>query len=777
MAKNPPTLSDQITSDHGGGDRTSVGRTRRTSRSSQSSRRRRRRLALIPTVVSGVAALFVTAAPTGVPAVDAVERAAFVVLVSLAASRGTRISWVWAGGVVAACSGTDLGVTGGTVALITAIASIPARKRSRLVGATVGGAVGLGVMGLSDFDRFGLSLLIGAIAVVPIFVSAARKLAQRDQRRIRSAALVVAGLAAVGIVLIGLAALSARGPLRAGIDESRAGIDEARAGKDVAAAASFERAQASFDEAADRAGAVWALPGRLVPVASQHLGAVHDLAAQAADLAAASEAAVGALGGQDVIVDGSIDLDRIEELAPVSVDLLASFERSVASVDDVDVGWLAAPVAAQIDDLRDELDDSLPAVRNASEALEAAPTLLGADQPRTYLVLGGNPAEARELGGFAGSYGLLRADDGELTFDTVPYGDVKFAVAGTVPELPAETPAPYAAARPQVFVQNWTDWPDFPEVSRVTAALWEDSGLEPVDGTLYTDPATLAALLKFTGPQQLPGTDVTLTAKNATDILLREQYEQFGDLPNSEIRDLLGDAAEVVFDELLDGAIPAPQVLADTLAPLVAQRRLLFTTLDGSAASLLQRTGLDGAMESDAPDLVSVTHSNTRVNKVDAYLQRTVDVRVELDDETTAVRSTVTVTLTNGVQPGLPDVVTGDELGDGLGELDHRLNLSIYTPWALTGVTVDGETISGRTNESPSLNRHGATVVVGGGETITVVFSLLGAIDRADDYELEIVPNATAVPDIVSASVTWSDGIRVQEPSETTGSVRLSGDP
>ena len=772
METNSPELSDAGPSPR---RRRSTGGSSR--RSSRKARQRQRTFALIPTVIAGVAAVFVSAAPTGVAPIDAIERVAFVVLVSLAGSRSTRISWILSGGIVAACAGSALGVVGGVVALAAAVLATLFRKRNRILGAVVGGAVGLGVMGLSDFGTFGLSLVIGALAVLPIFVSALRKLSTRDRRRVRNGVLVVAGAAIVATGLAGMAALLSRTPLRDGTDAAQVGISQARAGDDEVAAASFVQAEGSFDEAADRAGAFWAWPGRAVPIVSQHLGAVRDLAVQASDLAAVSGEASAALGGQDVIVDGNIDLVRIEALTPLAADLVDALDRTITEVERVDVDWLVAPVAAQVDDLRVELDESFPAALNASEALVAAPTLLGADAPRTYLVLVGNPAEARELGGFAGSFGLLRADDGELTFDTVPYNEVSFSVAGTNPTLPAETPAPYAAARPQVFVQNWTDWPDFPEVSRVTASLWEDSGLEPVDGTIYVDPATLAALLTFTGPQQLPGTDVTLAAENATDILLRDQYALFPDLPNSEIRDLLGDAAEVVFDELLGGALPAPQVLADTLAPLVAQRRLLFTTPDGSAASLLERTGLDGALESDAADLLAVTHSNTRVNKADAYLRREVDVQVDLDDATTAVRSTVTVTLTNTLTAGLPDVVAGDELGDGLGELDHRINLAIYSPWALTGVTVDGEDAGARTNEVGDLRRHGTTVVIGGGETITVEFSLLGDIADIDDYSLEILPTATAVPDVVSASVRTADGSTSLEPSEVTGSVRLPESP
>ncbi len=167
-----------------------------------------------------------------------------------------------------------------------------------------------------------------------------------------------------------------------------------------------------------------------------------------------------------MIADGRIDLVRIGELKPLAIELADVLERTVEEVGRVDVGWLVSPVASQIDDLQTELDDSVPAARNAAEALDAAPTLLGADGPRTYLVLAGNPAESRELGGFVGGFGLLTADAGELSFDTVAYPDVQLALEELEPQLPSGVPAPYAAARPQVFAQNWTDWPDFPEVAR-----------------------------------------------------------------------------------------------------------------------------------------------------------------------------------------------------------------------------------------------------------------------------------------------------------------------
>ena len=62
-----------------------------------------------------------------------------------------------------------------------------------------------------------------------------------------------------------------------------------------------------------------------------------------------------------------------------------------------------------------------------------APAMLGADGPRTYLMLFTTPSESRGLGGFVGSYAELQIADGQLTlgeFDRAQDLDAQIQAAG-----------------------------------------------------------------------------------------------------------------------------------------------------------------------------------------------------------------------------------------------------------------------------------------------------------------------------------------------------------
>ena len=66
--------------------------------------------------------------------------------------------------------------------------------------------------------------------------------------------------------------------------------------------------------------------------------------------------------------------------------------------------------------------------------------MLGADGPRTYLVLFTTPSESRGLGGFVGSYAELTVDDGQLASSQFGRAqDLDAAAAGRSARQPART--------------------------------------------------------------------------------------------------------------------------------------------------------------------------------------------------------------------------------------------------------------------------------------------------------------------------------------------------
>ena len=81
---------------------------------------------------------------------------------------------------------------------------------------------------------------------------------------------------------------------------------------------------------------------------------------------------------------------------------------------DVRSPWLVNRATYELDDFDESVAEHLPALQNALRAIELAPEMLGADGPRTYLLLFTTPSESRALGGFIGSYAELTVTDGQL---------------------------------------------------------------------------------------------------------------------------------------------------------------------------------------------------------------------------------------------------------------------------------------------------------------------------------------------------------------------------
>ena len=259
--------------------------------------------------------------------------------------------------------------------------------------------------------------------------------------------------------------------------------------------------------------------------------------------------------------DGTFALDRIGQLAPQAATVAAALEHALGEIHEAESPWLVPPLADRLDELSADVADSLPQARNAADALALAPSLLGADEVRTYVVLIGNPAEARELGGFTGGLGVLTADRGR-------------------PRLHLARRRASRRSASELAVREASRWPRTCRrrswragriassrtgrtrpTSRPSPAspnqLWPV--IQPgvaVDGVLYVDPYTVAAMLEITGPVQIEGVDVEISAATAVDYLLRDQYLDESFDSSGERKELIRETADAAF-EILDGAAAA----------------------------------------------------------------------------------------------------------------------------------------------------------------------------------------------------------------------------
>ncbi len=682
---------------------------------------------------SGLAAVLVGARPTGAVVGDV--GAAFVLGagVAVAAARGARWGRVWALSIALVASS-------GWWTLVALFALVAGTRHSVRPWhrAALGAALSQVLLHLPG-DRVARNVALAALAIA-FLVGSSDEVAATLHRSRRSRAWIAA--AGVLVLVIGgvlTAGVLARHDLIRGMAAANAGLEDARVGDSDRAAAQLDTAASSFRSAHGVLDAWWTQPARAVPGVGRHVRALAEVSSVGADLARAAATSARTARVQDIrVVDGRIDLERIRSLAGPLADVqtaLASARRAIAKVDS---RWLIAPVADRVDAFRRDLDVAASDAETASAAVEVLPDVLGGSGTRRYFVAFGTPAETRELGGFMGAYGILRADHGDLSLEeTGRVRDLNRSFRGRRLWNPSVVPAHLRALAPDRFWQNVTGTADFPTVAAVVDQMWAtqpDRGR--IDGVLYLDPQALASLLKLTGPIRVPDYDKPLTAETAAPFLLRGQYVAF---PDDDRHDFLVEAAETVFHELTTGELPRPQLIGEALAPAVRQRRLLVHAFRDDEQALFARLRVDGAMPEVHGDFLSVRASNRGLSKIDAMMRRTVSYEARVDPTRSWVDASLRVTIRNDAPAsGLPLEVIGNHLGRPMGT--NSTTVAVYTPLQLVDVRQDGTSIGRGAGAAYGRSRYTALVDVPAGREVTVVFELEGRLDLRGGYHLDVVP-------------------------------------
>ncbi len=703
------------------------------------------------TVVAGAAAVAADGHPAGAPLADAALLFGFAALVTYLSSYARRWTWPLIAGVAAllADGAVQLTVAAATVAVAVVALFLP--DRSRPLGALVGAlAIQLLLRQPTDGALY-LPTLLTAVAITPTVLSAFENGPRRLRSRLYLSIAVVSIVGVVGTGGLAVSAFQARADVREAIALAQDGAEAAKGGDTDQAAQMLVESARLFDRAHDRLSAPWTLPSRLLPILGNNANALVVATDQGRQLArsAAQTAAVVDLDTL-TLVDGRVDLDAIAAVeAPIESVASATGEALVAT-RDADSPWLIAPIDSRMTELLTELEESAPALRHAADFVHIAPDLLGEGGERRYLVLFFTPSELRGLGGFIGGFAEVVARDGAL--DLVRTGrpvELNNLLRAGDPRLtgPDDYLGMWGQYSPELFFQDISFSPDFPDVASVASQLYAQTGAGVVDGVIALDPFALGALTEFTGPIELNGE--RYGTERLADYLLNGQYVTFeGD--NDERLDTLELALGEVFTRLLSIETPSPRTAARILGPVVDGGRLMVTTDSTAENDILRSIGLTGDFPTaDGRDLLAVTAQNNSNNKIDYYLERVIEYRAEVQGNG-RIDATVTIDLTNTAPVGggdLPLAIIGsNDRGLELGL--NRTAVTVYTPHRLTGATIDGEVIGARQGRENDVTGYSFTIDVSAGRTRRLELTLLGALDSPRDYRLVIAPQPTVRPDL-----------------------------
>jgi len=520
----------------------------------------------------------------------------------------------------------------------------------------------------------------------------------------RSAAGPIAARAfawAVGAVLIAtvlaLAWLGVRGALAYGhLRSAQSTVSSAMGSMDDPAAAATMLATVGTDTSAARdltADPVWRVASRL-PWIGPQLAAVSQVSSTLDDVAtdaleplgtAASGFTADALRPQD----GAFDVARIAALEPAAASAATGLARASAALDAIDERPLLGVVRRPIVAAREVVAKAASSTDALHRATQLLPAMLGADGPRTYLLVFQNNAEWRSLGGIVGATALIATDHGRLSLTAQGAGhDFQEFQGAPVTTLSPELQQIFDT-RPARFMQNTTQLPDFTIGAPIARDMWQKVHGGTVNGVVSLDPVALSYLLRATGPVTLPTGD-RLTADNAVQLLLDDVYRRYDEPKQQDA--FFQSAATAVFQALSAGHAD-PAALLQALSEAGAQRRLLLWSADAAEQAVTDGTTLQGALPVTDADrtMFGVYLNDGTGSKMDYYMH--VDVETAW---CAADAAGVRVVLRNDApDPStLPEYVTGGGVyGVPVGHA--QTSVYVYLP--------EGSTLAGQRAETGGL--------------------------------------------------------------------------
>jgi hypothetical protein len=335
---------------------------------------------------------------------------------------------------------------------------------------------------------------------------------------------------------------------------------------------------------------------------------------------------------------------------------LAAAETRVARAEQ-ERAAIREPLHPRLASLIGRLDRVLSLERTGLQAAQAAPALLGANGPRTYLILAQNNHELRGTGGFISAIGFVRLDGGRIT-------DLTLADSYTVDNFEQPHPQPPPALSEQMGAQllllrdsNWS--PDFPATAQVARALFEQDQGIGTDGAIALDLEATRLMVGALGPLSLAGVAEPITAENAIATMKQawqapatsQESLQTGDPGGTRDwwlnrKDFMAELMTTALGKLESGADLDPAVLARALLAMLEERHLQIAVDDPALSELLAERGWDGALlPREGNDFLAVVDSNVGFNKANAAVQQ--EIAYGVNEASNGIEATLTLTYTH----------------------------------------------------------------------------------------------------------------------------------
>lgn len=246
------------------------------------------------------------------------------------------------------------------------------------------------------------------------------------------------------------------------------------------------------------------------------------------------------------------------------------------------------------------------AYKENGEYLPLFRAFLGDGSDKLYLLAAQNSAEIRASGGFPGSMGTIRIEDGVLTIDD--FKTVYDMISVNPPTEAHITDTEYLLFSGSLdYARDACYIPDFERVGEIWALAYESKNDEHIDGVISLTPVIIQKVLAYTGAVTLSdGTE--LNGDNATQMLQKDLYYKYLSSnssykisnANDYVDSLFAETAKIVMGRLVDDFdINRIADYSKIFTDGGKDRTILMWMEDETAESYVKAAGCSGALNDD----------------------------------------------------------------------------------------------------------------------------------------------------------------------------------
>jgi hypothetical protein len=444
---------------------------------------------------------------------------------------------------------------------------------------------------------------------------------------------------------------------------------------------------------------------------------------------------------------GAFDLQVFLDASPLLEDSSRALNAAGVMADEIDTTNTIEQIGTAVDQVKALVAQARDAVGGLDKAARLLPPMLGANEPRSYLLLSLNNSELRAAGGIPGAVAVVNADQGRITLGAL-------SSANALGEFESP-PSPLTNPETTLFnptmgtyLQNVTSTPDFARSGELARAMWLQSTGQAVDGVISLDPVATGYLLAATGPIDA-GAGIVLSSENAAEFLLSTVYATFDE---QAVQDLFfANVTGKVFSAITSGEADA-SALVKALTRSAEESRLRVWTSHTEEQKELAGLPIAGDVPASTPDKTAfgVYFNDSTGGKMDYYLTSSVAIASAVCRNDSRpnfeVRVQLGSTAPTDAANTLPPYVTADGLF-GVSPGNVATNVFVYAPSGSVpySVTIDGQEYSFVASEHAGSSVAGVNVELAPGETSTISMRFVGLEGTAQAVSLSHTPMASAM--------------------------------